>query len=40
MIPTRPRNDYGAFEVAGNSTAHPVYDVVGGVAPSTRENSH
>lgn len=33
------RNDYGAFEVAGNGTA-PVYDVVGGVAPSTRENSH
>lgn len=33
------RNDYGAFEVAGNGTA-PVYAIAGGVAPSTRENSH
>ena len=33
------RTDYGAFEVAGNGTA-PGYDVAGGVAPSTRENSH
>jgi len=32
-------DDYGAFKVAGNGTV-PGHDIVSGVAPATRENSH